>query len=670
MAVLQMQKFYICALKKDRKAILELLQTAGVTQITQAAEEDEIFKKSDTMSYRQIFDKNALTADQALEILQEYVPEKKSLLSSLEGKELAEAEKLKEIEENAQAILEDARSIQALNKQIAEDKAGIVKLETQIESLVPWMNLDVPMRCPGTEKTSVLVGTMSGLFTLDQLYQIAAEKAPEIGGLDIQIVGGDKDQTCIAAVCLKRDENLLEDALRSAGFARPSQMVSEIPSEYVKELQEQIDKLKSDIEATERKLKVYENSRDNLRLLSDYFRIRAQKYEVLGTLLQSRKTFIITGYVPKAAAPGLEKKLTGRFELAFEAEDVPEDETAPVALKNSTFTSCAEGITASFGLPAKGEIDPTAIMSVCYIFLFGLMLSDAAYGLIVFLACFWALKRFPRMGENLQKSLRLFMYCGISTLFWGIMFGGYFGDVVNVVSKTFFGTEVEIPALWFVPLKDPMRMLLYSMIFGVIHMFLGLGIKGYMYLREGKYVDFVCDVVFWCMMLVGLVMILVPTELFASIVQVHVTFPPAVNLLAKVLAIGGAVGILLMSGRSSKNPVLRVALGAYDLYNITGWLSDVLSYSRLLALGLATGVIAQVVNQMGSMFGSGVIGAILFIIIFIIGHLFNLAINLLGAYVHTCRLQYVEFFGKFYEGGGQEFVPFKQNTKYVDIKED
>ena len=141
-------------------------------------------------------------------------------------------------------------------------------------------------------------------------------------------------------------------------------------------------------------------------------------------------------------------------------------------------------------------------------------------------------------------------------------------------------------------------------------------------------------------------------------------------MLAKGLAIVGALGLLLMSGRANKNPALRIALGAYDIYNITGWLSDVLSYSRLLALGLATGVIASVVNQMGSMFGKGIVGAILFVVVFIVGHTLNLAINLLGAYVHTNRLQFVEFFGKFYEGGGRPFEPFQSDTKYVDIKEE
>ena len=122
------------------------------------------------------------------------------------------------------------------------------------------------------------------------------------------------------------------------------------------------------------------------------------------------------------------------------------------------------------------------------------------------------------------------------------------------------------------------------------------------------------------------------------------------NLVAKGLAIAGAVGILLMSGRDKKNPALRLALGAYDLYNITGWLSDVLSYSRLLALGLATGVIASVINQMGSMLPNNIAGVILFLVIFVIGHTLNLAINLLGAYVHTNRLQFVEFFRKILRG--------------------
>jgi V/A-type H+-transporting ATPase subunit I len=208
------------------------------------------------------------------------------------------------------------------------------------------------------------------------------------------------------------------------------------------------------------------------------------------------------------------------------------------------------------------------------------------------------------------------------------------------------------------------------MLFGLIHLFTGLALKGYMCLRDKRYLDFVCDCVLWFLLLLGLIGMLLPSDLFAGIAGQQIVFPAALSAAAKWSAIIGAVGILLMSGRANKNFGVRIALGAYDLYNITGWLSDVLSYSRLLALGLATGVIASVVNQMGSMAGNGIFGAIVFIIVFVIGHTFNLAINLLGAYVHTNRLQYVEFFGKFYEGGGRAFNPFTTNTKYVDIKEE
>ncbi len=670
MAVLQMQKICICALKRDRKEVLELLQAAGVMEISQETAEESGLEKTDTLASRQVFDRNAGIADQALEVLSVYAPEKTSMFASLEGKALTEKERFQAAADGAEATMEDARQILALNKLALEQKTGISKLEARIESLVPWMELGIPLKCQTTGTTQLLVGTVGNQITLEQVYQAVADRAPEITGADIEIVGSDRDQVCMTAISLKKDADRLEEALRSIGFARPSQMLEETPQEHVELLKAEIEKMKKEVEETEAKLAAYGEKREELKLISDYFRLRAQKYEILGGLLQSEKTFLVTGFVPERSVEKLKNRLTSKYDISFEAEDVPEEEEAPVLLSNNAFASCAEGITTSFGLPGKGEMDPTSIMAICYVFLFGLMLSDAAYGLIVSVACFVMLKKFPRMGDGMKKSLQLFMYCGLSTLFWGVMFGGYFGDVVDIVSRVYLGEQVSIPALWFIPLNNPMKLLLFSMLFGVIHLYLGLAMKGYMLLRDGKVKDFIFDVVFWYMLLTGLVLMLIPTDLFAPIIQMTVVFPPIVNSLARWMAILGALGIFLMSARDNKNPVLRLALGAYDLYNLTGWLSDVLSYSRLLALGLATGVIASVINQMGSMVGNSIFGIIVFIVVFIVGHILNLAINLLGAYVHTCRLQYVEFFGKFYEGGGRAFQPFKQNTKYVDIKED
>lgn len=670
MAVLQMQRFSICALKKDRKAILEKLQALGVMEIDNSVIEDDSLQKMDTVESRQVFEKQAVMAEHALDVLQKYVPEKTSMLSSLEGKKQVNQWEYEKIVQNRDVMSKRARELVNLNKEISENNANVVKLENQIESLAPWMSLEVPMTYRGTRSTAFFVGTMSRAMTMEEIRTAVAEHAPNLDAYDVTILSADKDLTYLAVVCLRKDADKLEDALRASGFARPSQMVSKVPSELKKNLEEQIQQLNSKTKQIESQIAEYKDYRNDLRLFVDYYRIRAEKYQILGQIPQSKQTFFISGYVPEGAVPLLREKIENAYNCTVDIEEIKEEEEPPVLLKNGKISSAVEGVLESYGLPHKGEVDPTQIMSVFYIVLFGMMLSDAAYGLLVSLVCFIALKKFPRMAEGLAKSIRLFMYCGISTLVWGVLFGGYFGNVVDIVSEVYFGHKVVIPALWFVPLNNPMKLLIFSLGLGIVHLFFGLGLKGYSYIKSKDYMGFLCDVVFWYMLLVGLLLMLIPSDLFASIAQAKIVFPPFVNLIAKVLAIVGAVGLVLFSARDNKNFGLRLALGAYELYNITGWLSDVLSYSRLLALGLATGVIASVVNQMGSMMGTSILGVIGFIVVFIVGHTLNLAINLLGAYVHTNRLQFVEFFGKFYEGGGRPFNPFKQNTKYVDIKEE
>ena len=670
MAVLQMQRISICALKKDRKAILEKIQSMGIMEMSQVAEDEDGFEKMDTISARQSFEKKASLSESALDILDAYAPEKKSMFASLEGKKLVESDQFAKITAKKEEILEKAERIVACNKEIAEHKAESAKLENQIEALVPWLSLDVPMNCKGTGKTAMLLGTMPGETTLESVYEQIQTGEAQTDAVDVEIINSDQDATYLAVLCLKADAGAVEEALRAAGFAKPSQTVHAVPAKETAELKTKIEQLNKKIEEIEEEIKGCAKFREELKVIGDYYRMRAKKYEILGTLPQSQRTFVISGYIPKKAAGAVEKAIGEHYDCVIDIDELKEDEEPPTVLQNNAFSSSVEGVLEAYGLPHKGEFDPTTIMSFFYVFFFGMMLSDAAYGAIVAIACFVVLKKYPRMSASMHKSIKLFMFCGLSTIVWGILFSGYFGDAVDVIGRTFFGVEVSVPPLWFAPLNDPMKLLIYSMAFGLVHLFVGLGIKGYMQIKDKQYLDFFCDVVLWFIFLIGLIMMLIPSDIFASIAQVKIVFPPVLNTLAKALSIIGAVGLLLMSGRSSKNPVLRLALGAYDIYNITGWLSDVLSYSRLLALGLATGVIASVVNQMGSMLGGGIVGAIGFAIIFVIGHAMNLSINLLGAYVHTNRLQFVEFFGKFYEGGGRPFEPFETDPKSVDIKEE
>lgn len=669
MAVLKMQRISICALKKDRKAILEKLQSMGVLEVNHVIDEDEDFKKMDTAGQRMGFEKAAASVDQALAILEKYIPEDKSVFAALEGKRLVEPEEERRVQEERRELLKTAKTIHDLDREYAEQVVNITKLRNSIESLKPWLALDVPLKPADTKRVGMFLGTMPGGTTAEFVYGILAEKASEAEA-DVHLISSEQSMVYLAVLCLKEDMPSVEDALRSAGFARPSQTWDTVPAVQKEKLEQQIADCQDKISEIKKDIEGLSKQREKLKIAADYYRVRADKYAVLGDLPQSERTFVISGYIPKCEAPHVADYLAARYDCMVDVEELKEDEEAPVILKNNPFSMNMEGIVESYGLPHKGELDPTTIMSFFYIFFFGMMLSDAAYGAIVSIVCGILVWKFPRMSDSMKKSLKLFFYCGLSTLVWGILFGGYFGNIVDIVSEKFFGTAVTVPALWFIPLNDPMKLLVFSLLFGVIHLFVGLGIKGYLCLRDGKAMDFFCDVVLWFLLLLGLIFMLLPSDIFASIAQTNIVFPGWLNTAAKVLAVIGASGIVLMSGRENKNPALRIALGAYDLYNITGWLSDALSYSRLLALGLATGVIASVINQMGSMLPNNVVGVIFFIVIFIVGHALNLAINLLGAYVHTNRLQFVEFFGKFYEGGGRPFAPFKENTKYADVKEE
>ena len=269
------------------------------------------------------------------------------------------------------------------------------------------------------------------------------------------------------------------------------------------------------------------------------------------------------------------------------------------------------------------------------------------YGLLLSILSGIVIYKFKPKG-TVEKLLKLLCLCGISTVVWGALFGGWFGDVIAQVTSG----RIELKPLWFNPVEDPMKLLIWSFAFGVIHLYAAMGIKAYEAIKKGKILDAVFDTGFWYVFLTGLILLLVGGK---------------AGTIGKYMALSGAALLILTQGRTEKNVFKKLTKGVGSLYNAVGFMSDVLSYSRLLALGLATGVIASVINTIGTLFGFNVIGIIVFAVAFIGGHSFNILINALGAFVHASRLQYVEFYGKFFEGGGKPYKPFKINTKYVNI---
>ncbi len=669
MAMLQMQRVIIYALKKDRKQLLEALQRRGVIEVSDLLPEDNVFHKTDVSVAKSGFDKSIASAKDAVEILNHYIPSSKSLLSALNGRSEVPLQVYEAFREKYDSVVKAAGRIQALTKVIAENKADILKYQLQVEMLTPWVGLDIPMSFQGTKYTKSFIGTLPNTWELDAIYGKLAEFMP----LNVDIISSSKEQTCIFVLCTREQADKVYEALREEEFTLPSITFDDAPAGQLENLKGLIYKAEAAIKEAEKEIISLGEYKEDLLFLQDYDTMRSEKYEVIGRLLQSKNTFVITGYIPKKEADQLKNEVMANFDAAVEYEEPTEDEDVPILLNNNGFSAPLEGVLAGYSLPGKGEVDPTMVMSLFYYMLFGLMLSDAGYGFLMVVGCAFGLIKFgSTMEPSMKKTLKMYLFCGISTVFWGAMFGSYFGDLFDVIGRTFFGRttmDPVIPPLWFFPVNEPMRMLAFAMLIGLIHLLTGLGMKFYQLLLQKDWKSILYDVITWFTLIVSSTVLLMSMDMIKSILGINVTIAPMVVKIMTALAVISAVAIIATNGRESKNPFKRFLKGLYALYGITGYLSDVLSYSRLLALGLATGVIGNVINKMAAMPAKGLLGPVYFIIIVLFGHTLNIAINALGAYVHTNRLQYVEFFGKFYGGGGRMFSPFNMKTKYYKIKE-
>lgn len=665
MAVLQMQRVSICALRKDRKLLLEQLQRLGMIEIADILPEDSVFTKTDVTVAESSLERSVSKAKNALEILDKYCEKEGSLFTILQGRKEVATEVYDEFYKKHDEIRKIAIRIIELSKVIIESKAEIIRINSQMDTIIPWNSLDVSLAYRGTKYTAACIGTLPNQWEEEDIYLQLAECGP----IALDIISTFKEQTCIFVLCLKENEEKTLNILRENGFARPASSDKMPPAQQQIELTQKLKELEIIIQEAEEEIMSLDKYREELQFFIDFDSMRNEKYEVISHLLQSKNVLILTGYITINEVEKLEKVLNEKFDIVIELEEISTKEDAPIALSNNSFSSPLEGTVEAYSLPGKGEIDPTTMMSLFYYLLFGLMLSDAAYGAIIAIVCGVILIKYKNIDDSVKQTMKMYFLCGLFTVFWGIMFGSYFGDVVDVVSETFFGKKVTIPPLWFFPVNEPMRMLVFSMAFGLVHLFAGLAMKAYQLVKQKLYIDILYDVIAWYGILIGSTLLLLTSEIFVNILGLNFKLSSSVGTFAGILAITSAIVIVATNGRESKNPFKRFLKGLYALYGMSGYLSDVLSYSRLLALGLATGVIASVVNKMGGMAGGGIVGAIVFSLVFVFGHALNLAINALGAYVHTNRLQYVEFFGKFYEGGGRKFRPFHIRTKYYKFKE-
>ena len=653
MAKLRMKKIELIAPLTDSKKIIELLQRRGVVELCRT--DDEGLEQTNVTAVTGRFDKFRSTAVQALETLDKYVPEKTGIADMLGGRTEVEKHDFGERAAQLEKTMNVANEILRCGKVISECDAERLQLATKCDMLRPWLALDVPLNFHGTETTAAFIGTVPYPATSEGLE----EQLPE--GTSVEVVLATKEQTDLFILCWRERAQETEDALRKLMFASLGESEKATPAELTEQLTKHSEELGEKRDSAEKRIAELSKMRKDLKFAVDYLTMRKDKYDALNSLGFTESTFVLTGFIPEKYCESLRKEIEEKYVAYIELTDPSEDEDVPVLLENGRFSAPLEGITRMYAMPSKGDVDPTPVMAFFYYLLFGMMLSDAGYGLIMVIGTMIALKKL-RLEEGMRKTLIMFRNCGISTVIWGALFGSWFGDIVQVVGKQFFDKDVGSIALWFQPLDDPIKLLLFSFGIGILHLFLGVAVAFHMSWKDGRKLDAIFDAVPIYLIILGV------APLGAGILT---DVPQQLKTIGGYMLIAGVILLVLTAGRSSKNIFGKLFGGLYALYNTaTGWLSDILSYSRLLALGLATGSIASVINLIGTMPENKIIKLVLLIVVFVVGHTANLAINLLGAYVHTDRLQFVELFSKFYTGGGREFEPLTVNTKYLKFKEE
>ncbi len=653
MAKLRMKKIELIAPLTDSKKIIELLQRRGVVELCR--NEDEGLEQTSVTTVTGSFDKFRTTVMQALDVLERYEPEKAALTDMLGGRTEVEKHAFGKSAMQLEKIMNTANEILRCSKAVAEADSETQQLETRCDMLRQWLPLDVPLNFKGTDTTTAFIGTLP--------YPVSAEefgtRLPE--GSSVEIVSASKEQTNIFVLCYDDVAQETEDALRKNSFASVSENEKFTPAELTEQMMKRCVELEKQREEAVEKIKKLAENRQQLKFAVDYLAMRKDKYEALSALGFTENTFVLTGFIPEKYCESLRKEIEKKHTAYIEFTDPTDEDDVPVLLENGRFSAPVEGITKMYAMPSKGDVDPTPVMAFFYYLFFGMMLSDAGYGLLMVIGTTFALKKF-RLEDSMKKTLTMFRNCGISTVIWGALFGSWFGDIVQVVGREFFGREIGSIALWFQPLDDPIKLLLFSFGLGILHLFLGVAVSFHMSWKDGRKLDAFCDSVPVYLTVLGV------APLGAGILT---EVPAVLKTIGSYMMIAGVILLVLTAGRSSKSIFGKFFGGLYALYNTaTGYLSDILSYSRLLALGLATGSIASVINLIGTMPENKIVKLVLLIVVFAVGHTANLAINLLGAYVHTDRLQFVELFSKFYTGGGREFQPLTVNTKYIKFKEE
>ena len=585
----------------------------------------------------------------ALDVLDKHFRKPAGLIETFAGTRFAVSESdYRRWSETEEHTLPAVSQAQQLRDRLLELQAQQRSVSEDIELLRPWRGLDVPAdEIQDTRLFRIQLGEVTGR-ALDQLSE---DLSAVSGAAGFAVISQASDVCSILLYYPKKLEEQLLIPLRRAEW-RPAALPPVIGTvaQTIDMLEERLKAIAAEQDEVIQAIGTLVDERLALYAREDELRNRIEREQVKELLGFTQRLFVIRGWARRKDVETLNSAMAEVSPaIVVEDESPRPGELHPVDIENPPVIEPFEVVTRVAGLPMPHSLDPTPYLAPFFLIFFGMALGDAGYGIVLSIISLWLVKRVNAVGLGL-KLLHMLAICGIGAVAAGVLTGSWFGDL--------FG----LPPLWLNPMENPLPMLILSVALGMIQILTGLAIKGYDKIRNGQLVDAICDELMWIIFLIGLVMMLVAGSMSQW---------PQVAVVARYLAIGGGAGLIMTQGRHQKNPIKRLFSGVLSLYGVSGYMSDALSYSRLLALGMSGGVIGMVINDMGRrLLAIPLVGWIIAIALLVVGHLLNLLINLISAYVHSSRLQYVEFFTKFLEAGGKAFRPLAERHRYLVVKPD
>ncbi len=646
MSIVAMKRLRLIALRNDREELLNGLQRLGCVEVDEptAPEDDPAWNDLARPSGEALAaaKERKDLGDQALELLRQYGGVKGGGFTprpTVKDGEFFDRAAFAATGETVDAICGAQRELSALASEHA-------KLSAQRAALAPWLSLDVPLDAASTASVDVLFGTLPANLSLDEVTG-ALNGVGELW--ELTPAGRDTNFQYVLFVCHKSVESEMLEILQQYGFSRSAfRDFKGTAAENDKRLAQALEENEGKTARAQSFIAGRAESAGDIKLYLDRAAQDVAREEAKSRLMDTGETFYLTGWLPAADEPALKTLLDG-FACAWETAEPSEEEypQVPVKLKNGWFSRPLSMVTEMYSLPAYGSVDPNPLMAPFFILFYGMMMADMGYGLVMMIVSAWAMKRLKPKGATMRHMTPLLGLCGVSTFIWGALTGGFFGDLLPQMAMLIDPNTsfTAMPAL-FSPLDDAVPVLIGALILGVIQIFVGMGVSMYRQIKRGETMAALCNEGAWYLVFI-----------LAGIAALGV-----LPMKAAIIAI--LVLLVLTQGYGKKGIVGKVVGIFGSLYNnITGYFSDILSYSRLMALMLAGAVVAQVFNQLGAMTGN----VVTFFLIAMVGNALNFALNILGCYVHDMRLQCLEFFGRFYEDGGKAFRPLDINTQYVDI---